>query len=375
MTEGEGIPLIEPVLGDEELEMVKQVMDSGFLTQGPITEEFEEGFAARVGADHAITATSCTTGLELALEAFGIGTGDEVIVPDFTFPATANAVRRVDATPILVDVDRETYNINVDIARTAISEDTAAIIPVSWGGQPLRTKPLNSIADDHNVAIIEDAACSSGSEYDGEAVGSQFDVSVFSFHPRKIMTTGEGGMITTDDDELAETIRSIKNFGTDQREDEIGFVRADATNLRFSDVLSAIGVAQLEKLDDIVARRRELAYRYTDLLTDVERIDPPTEIAGAYHNFQTYAAYVEAGDDATRDALIEYLGQQNIETQIGTHALHRTEAFADAECVSDLKTSAALEDNLLTLPLCHDMTEDDQCRVVDELDGALAAYR
>jgi len=210
----EKIPLIEPVIGEEELENIESVLDSGYITQGPFNEEFEEGFADLVGVDHGISATSCTTGLVLALEAIGVGDDDEVIVPDFTHPATASAVVRVGAEPVLVDVDIKTYNVDVESVRDAVSDRTAAMIPVSWGGQPLPTAPLEEIAEDHDLFIVEDAACSTGARYANRPVGSQFDVSVFSFHPRKVLATGEGGMITTDDEELATTIRTIKNFGT-----------------------------------------------------------------------------------------------------------------------------------------------------------------
>jgi len=369
------IPLIDPVVGDEELENVESVLESGYMTQGPYASEFEEEFADRVGTDHAITVTSCTTGLELALEAYDVGAGDEVIVPDFTHPATANAVTHVGAEPVIADVDRETYNVDPESVRSVISDATAALMPVSWGGQPLDPDPLKTIADELDVPIVEDAACSSGVEYDEIPVGSQFDVSVFSFHPRKVLTTGEGGMITTDDGDLARTIRSIKNFGTDQREGETGFVRADATNLRFSDILAAVGVAQLEKLDDIVRRRRELAHRYTQLLDGIDGVVPPHEPDEAVHNYQSYCVYVEAGDESTRDKLIDRLGDRAIETQIGTYALHNTEAFADAKRAGDLSVADSLEHNLLTLPIAHTMSDSDQERVARALDEELKDFR
>ena len=312
--------------------------------------------------------------MELALEAVGVGDGDEVIIPDFTHPATGNAVVRMGADPVIVDVNRDTYNIDPDEAAAAVTEDTAALLPVSWGGQPLDPDPFHALADNHDLAIVEDAACAAGATYDGEPAGSQFDASVFSFHPRKVLTTGEGGVVTTDDADLEATMRQIKNFGTNPNTD-VGFVRADATNFRFSDVLAAIGVAQLEKREEIIGKRRELAARYDALLTDVADVDPPTEPDGARHTYQSYCVYIEAGDANTRDELIEALAEENIETQIGTYALHNTEAFADAKQVSDLSTSAALESNLLTLPIAHSMTEADQKRVVETLDRALEPYR
>ena len=367
------IPLIEPVVGEEELANVEAVLDSGYMTQGPYADEMEETFASMVGTEHAITVTSCTTGMELALEAAGIGAGDEVIVPDFTHPATGNVVERVGASTVLVDVDRRTYNIDVDEVAAAVTEDTAAILPVAWGGQPLDHEPLQEIADKHDLVIVEDAACSANASFNGQPVGSQFDVSVFSFHPRKVLTTGEGGMITTDDDELAREIRSIKNFGTDPMGDRHGFFKADATNYRFSDILAAVGVAQLEKADEIIGRRREIAARYDELLADVDGVTAPAVINGGKHNYQCYCAYIEAGDDELRDELMDALAGEEIETQIGTYALHDTEAFGDAKQPGSLEDSAALQANLLTLPVAHSMTEAQQQRVVDTLEAEIDA--
>jgi len=364
------IPLIDPVVGDEELENVHEVLESGYMTQGPFSERFENRFAEFAGSDRAVTATSCTTGMELALEALGVGEDDDVIVPDFTHPATANAVVRVGAEPILVDVDRETYTIDPTATANAVTDDTAAILPVSWGGQPLDPKPFRDIQTDHDLALLEDAACAAGASFDGQPVGSQFDISVFSFHPRKVLTTGEGGVVTTDDPELEAAMRRTKNFGTDPATD-VGFVQADATNYRFSDVLAAIGVAQLEKRESIVSTRRALARRYNDLIDPVTGIETPTEREDGRHTYQSYCVDVEAGDDRMRDRCIEMLAESDIESQIGTYALHRTEAFEDAERVGSLEVSAALHDNLLTLPVAHTMTAADQERVVDTLTAAI----
>jgi dTDP-4-amino-4,6-dideoxygalactose transaminase len=369
------IPLIEPVVGEAELDNVRSVIDSGYMTQGPYAEEFEARFADLVGASNAVTATSCTTGLEMALAALDVGAGDEVVVPDFTHPASANAVVHVGAEPVLVDVDRWTYNVDPDAVETAVTEDTAAVMPVSWGGQPLDPAPLRRVAREHDLAIVEDAACSAGASYDRTPVGSQFDASVFSFHPRKVVTTGEGGMVTTEDDDLTDAMRRIKNFGTNPNRGDVGFERADATNFRLSDILAAVGVAQLEKADDVIGRRRELAHRYTDLLADVDGVAPPHEPGAAEHTYQSYCVYVEAGDDNTRDELIDAMADRDIETQIGTFAIHETPAFADARRVGDLSNATALARNLLTLPVAHSMTAADQRRVVDALDEELDPYR
>lgn len=365
------IPLIEPVVGKEELANVESVLDSGYMTQGPYADEMEEMFASMVGTEHAVTVTSCTTGMELALEAAGVGDGDEVILPDFTHPATGNVVERVGASPVLVDVDRRTYNIDSEEIAAAITEDTAAILPVAWGGQPLNHDPLHKLADKHDLVIIEDAACSANVSFDGQPVGSQFDASVFSFHPRKVLTTGEGGVITTDDDELVREIRSIKNFGTDPMGDRHGFFKSDATNYRFSDILAAVGVAQLKKADEIIGRRREIAARYDELLADLDGVTAPAVIDGGEHNYQCYCAYIEVGDSELRDELIDAMADEGIETQIGTHALHDTEAFSDAKQSSSLENSTALQENLLTLPIAHSITEAQQQRVVNTLEAEI----
>lgn len=365
------ISLIEPVVGEAELENVKAVLDSGYMTQGPYAQEFEDRFADRTETRHGITVTSCTTGMELVFEALDIGSGDEVILPDFTHPATGNVVERIGADPVLVDVDRETYNIDPTAVREAVTDRTAALLPVAWGGQPLDPDPLYEIADEHDLVIVEDAACGAGASYDGDPVGSQFDASVFSFHPRKVLTTGEGGVITTDDDELERTVRSIKNFGTDPSGDRTGFFRADATNYRFSDILAAVGVAQLERADEITSRRREIAAIYDDLLESIDGVDTPTVIENGVHNYQSYCIYVEAGDTSLRDTLIDELADESIETQIGTYALSETKAFGNAKRGGDLSTSTDLYHNLLTLPVSHSMSDEDQQRVVDELKEAI----
>jgi dTDP-4-amino-4,6-dideoxygalactose transaminase len=365
------IPLIDPVVGDEELSNIKSVLDSGYLSQGPYAKKMENKFASMVDTTHAIATTSCTTGMELALEGLGIGDGDEVIVPNFTYPATATAVTRVGASPVLVDVDRQTYNISTEEVAEAITDDTAAILPVAWGGQPLDHVPLQSIANEHGLVIIEDAACSAKASFDAQPVGSQFNVSVFSLHPRKVLTTGEGGIITTDNGELAREIRSIKNFGTDPMGDRHGFFKSDATNYRFSDILAAVGVAQIEKADKIIDRRREVAARYDELLADLDGVTAPAVVDGGKHNYQSYCAYIEVGNSELRDELIDAMADEGIETQIGTYALHDTEAFSDAKQFSSLENSTALQENLLTLPIAHSITEAQQQRVVNTLEAEI----
>jgi dTDP-4-amino-4,6-dideoxygalactose transaminase len=350
------IKLIEPVVGKEELEAVKEVLASGWLTEGSKTREFESKIEEYIGVKHAIAMPNCTVALETALRVCGIGKGDEVIVPDFTYPATVDAICLVGAVPILVDVDRFTYNIDMEQIKNAISEKTKAILPVSLMGNPLNPKLYEEFTDFY---IIEDAACSLGAEWNGKKVGTFADITCFSFHPRKIITTGEGGMIVTNSDEWDEKIRSYKNFGIKNKE-FIGI----GTNYKVSDILSAIGVVQLSKINKIINRRIKLASNYHELLRNINTARPPQVDPKAKHTFQTYAVYIEKG----RDKIIEELKTKGIETRIGSYAVHLQPAFKIFEKLSNpLTVSESLYRKLLALPMCHNMTFEDQKYVIDSI--------
>jgi len=366
--------LIEPVVGEEESSAVNKVLESGWLTEGPVTKEFESEFARFVGSEYAIATNNCTTALELCLRVLGIGRGDEVIVPDFTHPATADVVSWVSARPVLVDVDLYSYNVDFKEVEKAITKRTKCMIPVSWGGNPLNPKLLHEFKEKYGLFIIEDAACSPGAEYDGIKTGTMSDLTCFSFHPRKIITTGEGGMITTDNEEYAEKAASLKRFGAKVWGDRsaLMFVYV-GTNYKLSDVLGAIGLAQLGKIDKIIGKRIELARNYNELLSDTDFIRPPTEESKAKHVFQTYAPYIEL--DGVRDKMIEDLKAKGIETQIGTYALHLHPAFTQARRIGELGRSKKLYENLLALPMCHSMTTEDQEYVVTEVTNLLEKYR
>jgi len=363
------IKLIEPVVGVEELNRVRDVLKSGWLTEGAVTEEFEKKFASYVGAKHGIATCNCTLAIELALRALGIGRGCEVIVPDFTHPGTVDAVISTGAEPVLVDVNLDTYNMDVGRLEEAITEKTKCIVPISWAGNPLNMNPLYKLKRKYGLYIVEDAACSVGAEYNGQKTGAMADATCFSFHPRKIITTGEGGMITTNDDNVAEVARSLKHFGEGKVDGKEEFVRY-GTNYTMSDVLAAIGLAQLEKVDLIIAKRLELAKNYDELLSKVEDISPPVKDVGAKHVYQTYAAYVKNG---MRDSLIKSLREINIETQIGTYALHLQPIFKDLRHGNKLENSVKLYRNLLALPMCHSMTFEVQEYVVSQIVRLLKA--
>ena len=358
------IKLIEPVVGKEEIRNVSKVLRSGWLTEGPRTEELEERIKQYVGVDYAVAATSCTTAIELALRALEIGPGDEVIVPDFTHPATGNMIRWVGARPVLVDVDLFSYNVDPEEVEKAVTKNTRCILPVSWGGNPLDDRPLNETKEKHDLFIVEDAACSLGAEYGGKKTGKMADITCLSFHPRKIITTGEGGMVITDNATYAKRIKRMKRFGMETIEGEITFT-GDGTNYKLSDVLAAIGIAQMDKIDVIIKRRIELAKYYTELLAKVDSVRPPEKKKNAKHTYQTYAVYIEK--DGMRDKIIEHLREKNIETQIGTYSLHLQPSYKRAKRVGRLERAEKLYRNLLALPMCHSMTEKDQEYIVSEL--------
>jgi len=365
------IRLIEPVVGAEEERLVAEVLKSGWLSEGPMTKRFEELVSKFVGAKHAIAATSCTTAMEIALRAMGIGRDDKVLIPDFTHPATADAVIAVGAKPVLVDCDLSSYNIDINDTRKAMVKKARAAIPVSWGGYPLDKKELDALKDEFDLLILEDAACSLGSECRGAKTGAMADITCFSFHPRKVMTTGEGGMISTDNDEYAEKMRSFKNFGMGKIGEQTRFIRY-GSNYKMSDILAAVGVAQMAKLPKIIERRMELARRYDKLLSEVDGIRPPEKKGDMKHIYQTYAAYVEA--KGARDKLLQDLRTTGVEAQIGTYALHLEPYYRDLEKQGDLSRSKLLYENLIALPMCHNMTTEDQEYVVSQVEKSLKQF-
>jgi len=356
------IYLARPWIGDEEIKAVEKVLRSGFLTEGKMTREFEERVAGYVGAKHGIATNSGTTAIESCLRALGIGEGDEVLVPDFTHPGTVNPVLLAGAEPVLVDVDLDSYNISVESLKKAIGERTKAIIAVSWGGNPLDPE-VYELAEEKGVALIEDAACSLGAELNGKRVGSIADMTCFSFYPRKIITTGEGGMVTTDSDEYAKKIRAFKRFGISEGR----FVQL-GTNYVMSDVLAAIGVEQMKKLDKILEIRIEKAKIYDELLEGVEGVRLPRTEPNKKHVFQTYAIYIEK--DGLRDKIMNKMRNIGVEVQIGTYALHLEPFFSKLKRSDGLKNSELLYRNLLALPLHHELSYEDQefvCNTLKDL--------
>ena len=365
------IPLIKPYITKEVKDSVCAVLDSGYLTEGRVTAEFEAVFKQYTGCDHVVAVNSCTTGLEIALRAVGVGPGEEVIVPDYTYPATADVVAIVGAKIVIVDINPRTMLIDYSELEQAITPRTRAILPVSLFGNPLDYDRLHVLKKKYGFYIVEDAACSIGAEYKGKKVGTMADISVFSLHPRKFITTGEGGLITTNNKKWAAWMNSYKRFGigaSDSREGT-SFERI-GSNYKLSNVLAAIGLVQMEHIDELLEKRLELSRRYEELLADCEGVRFPEKTSGGRHSCQSFCIFVE-----NRDGVMKSMRSQGIEVQIGTYSLHMHPAFASrsyCEIKGNMTGSKHAFRHCLTLPLYHEMTESDQEDVVKQLLESLA---
>jgi len=365
------IPLIKPYVDENIKKKVLEVLDSGYLTEGNVTKQFEEKFSSYIGCKHSIAITSCTTGLEVALRVLEIGKGDEVIVPDYTYPATAAVAPIVGAKSVIVDVDKDTMNIDYDKIEEAITEKTKVVMPVSEFGNPLDYDRLRQIKEKYGLYIVEDAACSVGAEFKNKKVGNWADISVFSFHPRKFITTGEGGMITTNNDEWAEWINSYKHFGINTKNAEREVIKFDiiGTNYKLSNILSAVGLGQLERIDELLKRRIELASNYYKLLDGINKIIFPHTTIYGKHSFQSFCIFVEE-----RNRILKEMRANGIEVQIGTYALHKHKAFFESERIvwgSELSGSTEAFEKCLTLPLYHDLSFDQQQYICEKLIGLI----
>jgi perosamine synthetase len=370
VTEGPRIWLSRPQAGEAELDEIRAVLDSGILTQGPKVVEFERLVAELVGVPHAFATTSATTALHLALVAAGIGPGDEVLVPDFTFPATANVVVQQGAVPVLVDVGLDTFAIDVVDLERRLTQRTRAIMPVHPFGLPADMTSIMRIADAHGLAVIEDAACALGAAHGGRQVGGIGLAGCFSFHPRKSITTGEGGMITTFDARLAERIGLLRSHGGVRAQGRFTFEEA-GFNYRMSDILAAVGVAQVRRLDAFLAARRRVAARYDERLAGRDEVRTPRVPDGSTHTYQSYVLLLDP--HVRRDDVIDALRADGIETTIGTYALHAQPFFRRTYGLrpGDRPQSLAAFERGLALPLHGGMSESDVDLVVERLDVAL----
>jgi len=369
----EMIRLVIPEIDDEEIKVVKEVLDSGWLVQGERVKQFEELVAAYVGTRYAVAVNSGTSALHLSLLSLGITNGDEVITSDFTFPATANVIELVGARPVFVDIDPDTYNLDVNQIEGKISERTKAIMPVHLFGQVTDIKPILELARKYNLKIIEDAAPALGAtcEVDGKTrqAGSFGDLGCFSFHPRKVITTGEGGIIATDNLELDSILRSLRNHGIERNIEVTDFVLAGLNN-RMTEMQAAIGIIQMRKLDRMISRRQLLARLYDELLSGIPWLKTPQTLGGANHTYQAYVILLDNRID--RNNLMSRLSEARIETTIGTYAMHQTRYYSNKYSfeADDFPSARIAFEQSLALPLYPRMSEGDVRLVVNSLKKA-----
>jgi perosamine synthetase len=345
------IRLAWPDLGEEELAAVAEVLESGQLTMGPKVGEFEDGLARACQVEHAVAVSSGTAALHLAVLAIGIGEGDEVIVPAYTFPATANVVALAGARPVLADVDPETMNVRPEAVAAAVTPHTRAVLVVHLFGRPARWEELEAAVPD-GVELLEDAAGALGARRGGRACGGLGRLGCLSFHPRKIVTTGEGGAVTTNDADVAETIRSMRHHGWHD-----GEMPGPGFNYRLSDILCALGITQLRRLRSLLEARQRLAEAYGELLEGVVRL--PAADEGDTHGWQAYVVQLERRDEA-----LNALREAGIEAQIGTYALHRLAAYRGQ---GPLPGADSVFERALALPFHNRLTEADMDRVAEVL--------
>ncbi len=371
------IPVMRPWLGAEEAAAAAAAVSSGWVAQGPRVAEFEESFAAAIGVRHAVALSSCTAGLHLAMVAMGIGPGDEVVVPSLSFIATANAARYVGAEPVFADVDGATQNLTPATVEPHLTSQTRAVILVDQAGVPADLDAIRALCEPRGIAVIEDAACAAGSVYRGRPAGAGAWLAAFSFHPRKLLTTGEGGMLVTPDGELAGRLRRLREHGMDvsaaqrhasrqpviERYLEVGF------NYRMTDMQAAIGLVQLGKLGRLVTARRAMARRYQELLAGLPGLTTARDPAHGLTNYQSFWVLLPADFRTRRDDLLRLLADEGISARRGIMAAHAEPAYA-GRARAPLPVTERLCSSSLILPLFHELTETEQQHIVSVIRAA-----
>lgn len=368
------VPFARPLLDADDGAAVAEAVASGWVSQGPRVQAFEAAFAERVGAPDAVATTNCTTALQLALYVSGVGPGDEVIVPSLSFIATANAVWQCGATPVFADIDPATYNLSSASAEQVITPATKAIMPVHQIGLPADMDPILALAERHGLAVVEDAACAIGATYKSRPIGSLGPLACFSLHPRKVITTGEGGMIAVHDPDVAARLRKLRQHAMDvsdlarhnAKDIVIEAYPERGWNCRMTDMQGALGLRQLAALDGILAERTRQAGRYNDALGRIAHLETPRDPEYATRTWQSYAVRLLPGAPIGRTELMRALLHDGIATRRGVMAIHEEAAYPEPLRIPLPHTEAAARD-VVMLPLFPGLTEEQQEYVIDRV--------
>ncbi|MEJ5961900.1 DegT/DnrJ/EryC1/StrS family aminotransferase [Pedobacter immunditicola] len=368
------IPIAKPFLTSEEAQAAYETILTGWITQGPKVEEFEARFASYVGTEYAVALSNCTAALHLALIVAEIGADDEVICPSLSYIATANAIRYVGATPVFAEVELETYNLDPLDAEKRVTSKTKAILLVHQIGMPANIDAFKQLCEKYNLKLIEDAACAAGSSYKNSKIGTHSDLVCFSFHPRKVITTGDGGMITTNRKDYEQRLKLLRQHGMSindrTRHENSKIVFEDhlelAYNYRMTDIQAAVGIKQLEKLDWIVQERRKIADLYYKGLKHLDFIRLPGEEGDCFSNYQSYSIYLKDNSPLNRNALMQMLLDCGIATRRGIMTSHRETAYKYMEGIS-LPVSENLQDNSILLPIYVPMERNEINYIIDSI--------
>ncbi|HCA67032.1 MAG: hypothetical protein A2249_02530 [Candidatus Jacksonbacteria bacterium RIFOXYA2_FULL_44_7] len=350
------IKLTDPCIPSEVYEDIKKILQSGLLVHGKMVELFEKSVAACIGARWAIAVNSGTSALHLSLLALGVQKGDEVITSDFTFPATVNVIEAVGAKPVLIDINLATFNLNVDLIKSKITKKTKVIIPVHLFGQSADMEPILEMAKQFRVAVVEDAACAFGAKYKGRTCGTFGDLGCFSFHPKKIITTGEGGIVLTDNFSLAQTIRLLRNHGMTYKNGRVKFILPGLNN-RLNEIQAALGIRQMKNLQKIIKKRRQIAKWYDASLAESPLVRIPSSPKYATHIYQAYVVLLNK--KIKRDSVLKALKLKGIEAGIGTYSVHQIEYYKKKyRLVADLfKQSREALTQSVSLPIHPNLTK------------------